>query len=158
MAGAADWVAGRYTLQRSSVDVAAVLACHVAPTDVVAVVDEYPYDLPFYAHLQQPLEVIQDWDTLRQTAGDNWRRELFEGADFDARAAQSLMPLARLDRLKKEPHAWVLVPNTSATLNAQQHDGFVPVLVGQAWTLYRSAAMDVKALSSLVCGGTPKND
>ena len=158
IAAAAQWVAGRYTMQHSSADVAAALACQVAPTDVVAVVDEYPYDLPFYAQLQQPLEVIQDWDTLRHTAGDNWRRELFEGADFDVRAAQSLMPLARLDRLKKEPHAWVLVPNTSATLNAQQHDGFVPVLVGQAWTLYRSAAMDVKALSSLVCGGTPKND
>ena len=158
MAGAADWVAGRYTLQRSSVDVAAVLACHVAPTDVVAVVDEYPYDLPFYAQLQQPLEVIQDWDTLRGTAGDNWRRELFEGADFDARAAQNLVPLARLERLKKEPHAWVLAPNASATLNAQQHDGFVPVFTGQAWTLYRSAAMDAAGQTNRACGGMPKND
>jgi len=71
--------ATRYTEQRSTVDVAEVLACAARPTDVVAAVDDYPYDLPFYAQLTQPLEVIQDWETLRQTAGDNWRRELFEG-------------------------------------------------------------------------------
>lgn len=158
MAGAANWVAGRYTLQHSSVDVAAVLACQVRPTDVVAVVDEYPYDLPFYAQLQQPLEVIQDWDTLRQTAGDNWRRELFEGADFDAHAAQSLVPLSRLASLKKETRAWVLTPKTSSTLSAQQHDGFVPVFTGRAWTLYRSAAMQMAGQPSRACGETPKND
>jgi hypothetical protein len=158
MAGAANWVAGRYTLQHSSADVAAIVACQVRPTDVVAVVDEYPYDLPFYAQLQQPLEVIQDWDTLRRTAGDNWRRELFEGADFDAHAAQSLVPVSRLERLKKEPRAWVLAPNTSTTLSPQQHDGFVPVFAGQAWALYRSAAMDMTGQPSRVCGGTPKND
>jgi hypothetical protein len=158
IAGSAHWVAGRYTLQHSSADVAAVLACHVAPTDVVAVVDEYPYDLPFYAQLQQPLEVVQDWDTLRRTAGDNWRRELFEGADFDARAGESLVPLTRLAGLKKEPRAWVVAPKTSATLNAQQHEGFVPVFAGQAWTLYRSAAMQTTDVSKRACGETPKND
>ena len=158
IAATANWVGGRYTLQHSSADVAAVLACEVAPTDVVAVVDEYPYDLPFYAQLQQPLEVIQDWDTLRQTAGDNWRRELFEGADFDAKAAQSLVPPARLESLKKEPRAWVLAPKASATLNAQQHDGFMPVFAGQAWVLYRSAALDAASQASRACAGKPKND
>jgi 4-amino-4-deoxy-L-arabinose transferase-like glycosyltransferase len=131
--------ASRYTLQHSAEDVAQVLACAAQPTDVVATVDEYPYDLPFYAQLERPLEVIQDWDTLRQTAGDNWRRELFEGADFDANAARSLVPLARLQSLKQEPHAWVVAPNASATLNASSHDGFTLVHQGLAWTLYRSS-------------------
>jgi 4-amino-4-deoxy-L-arabinose transferase-like glycosyltransferase len=158
IACAANWVAARYTLQHSSVDVAAVLACEVKPTDVVAVVDEYPYDLPFYAQLKQPVEVMQDWETLRRTAGDNWRRELFEGADFDAQAARNLVPLTRLDSLKKEPRAWVLAPKTSTTLSAEQHEGFVPVFAGQAWTLYRSAAGDAARGPSRACGGTPKND
>jgi 4-amino-4-deoxy-L-arabinose transferase-like glycosyltransferase len=130
--------ASRYTLEHSAQDIAQVLACAAQPTDVVATVDEYPYDLPFYAQLERPLEVIQDWDTLRQTAGDNWRRELFEGADFDVDAARSLVPLARLQSLKQEHNAWVVAPNASATLNASSHDGFTPVHQGLAWSLYRS--------------------
>ena len=131
--------AARYTAQRSTVDVAQVLACAAQPDDVVAAVDDYPYDLPFYAQLTHPLEVIQDWDTLRQTAGDNWRRELFEGADFDARAARSLVPMARLQALKQEPRAWVLAPNASPVLNAQSHEGFTLVATGQAWSVFRSS-------------------
>jgi hypothetical protein len=117
-----------------------VLACQARPSDVVAAVDEYPYDLPFYAQVTQPLEVIQDWDTLRQTAGDNWRRELFEGADFDAQAARSLVPLSRLDSLKQTPRAWVVAPNMSPTLNLTQHAGFELVFAGRAWSLYQSSA------------------
>jgi len=131
--------ASSYTAQRSTEDVAQVLACAAQPNDVVAAVDQYPYDLPFYAQLERPLEVIQDWDTLRQTAGDNWRRELFEGADFDANAARSLVPLERLQSLKQDPHVWVVAPNASATLNASAHEGFTLVHEGQAWTLYRSS-------------------
>jgi 4-amino-4-deoxy-L-arabinose transferase-like glycosyltransferase len=131
--------ASRYTEQRGTRDVAEVLACAAQSTDVVAAVDDYPYDLPFYAQLTRPLEVIQDWGTLRQTAGDNWRRELFEGADFDASAARSLVPMARLQALKQEPHAWVVAPNASAVLNAQAHEGFTLITTGQAWSLYRSS-------------------
>jgi len=135
---AAQVVASRYTLRHSSADVAQLLACHVAPRDVVAAVDEYPYDLPFYAQLTQPIEVLQDWDTERRTAGDNWRRELFEGADFDVQAARVLQPLSRLEVLQQQPSAWVLAPNGSNVMNLQRHNGFDLVLGGQAWSLYRS--------------------
>jgi hypothetical protein len=129
----------RYTAQRSTMDVAEVLACAANRSDVIAAVDDYPYDLPFYAQLTHPVEVIQDWETLRQTAGDNWRRELFEGSDFDAEAARSLVPVSRLEALKQVPHAWVLAPNTSALLTAQSHAGFTLVATGQAWRLFRSS-------------------
>jgi len=132
--------ANRYTQFHSSLDVATVLACQAQASDVVAVVNEYPYDLSFYAQVPKPLEVIQDWDTLHQTAGDNWRRELFEGADFDAQAALSLVPLSRLDSLKQTPHAWVVAPNTSPTLNMTQHVGFELVFAGRVWSLYQSSA------------------
>jgi 4-amino-4-deoxy-L-arabinose transferase-like glycosyltransferase len=136
----ANHEASKYTLLRSSADVARVLACERQANDVVAAVDDYPYDLPFYAQLTQPVEAIQDWQKLRQTAGDNWRRELFEGADFDVQAGdKALLPMSRLTALQHLPHAWVLAPNDSATLNAQHHDGFVVAHVGHAWTLYRSA-------------------
>ena len=139
LAAVAQVSATRYTEQHSTMDVAEVLACAAQATDVVAAVDDYPYDLPFYAQFTRPLEVIQDWETLRQTAGDNWRRELFEGADFDANAARSLVPLSRLQTLKQDPHAWVVAPNGSSLLNDQSHDGFTLVFTGQAWRLFRSS-------------------
>ncbi|PIT71719.1 glycosyltransferase family 39 protein [Limnohabitans sp. B9-3] len=140
--------AERFTQKHSSMDVAAVLACQARPSDVVAAVDEYPYDLPFYAQVTRPLEVIQDWDTLRQTSGDNWRRELFEGADFDAQAGRSLVPLTRLESLKQTPRAWVVAPNTSGTLTAQNHAGFELVFAGRAWNLYQSNAVASGASAS----------
>ena len=139
--------ANRYTQQHSSLDVASVLACQARASDVVAVVDEYPYDLPFYAQLPKPIEVIQDWNTARQAAGDNWRRELFEGADFDAQAARNLVPVSRLDSLKQTPQAWVVAPNTSSTLNMTQHAGFELVFAGRVWSLYQSSAAASTAAS-----------
>jgi hypothetical protein len=155
---AANWVATGYTGQRSSADVAAVLTCHMTPTDVVATVDDYPYDLPFYAQLTHPVEVVQDWETLRQTAGDNWRRELFEGADFDNKAAQSLVPLARLSTLKVEPRAWVLAPRESTLLSPSTSPGFVSFYQGRAWTLYRSASFAAAAPDLKTCVEKPKSD
>ena len=155
---AANWVATGYTGQRSSADVAAVLTCHMTPTDVVATVDDYPYDLPFYAQLTHPVEVVQDWETLRQTAGDNWRRELFEGADFDNKAAQSLVPLARLSTLKAEPRAWVLAPRESTLLSPSTSPGFVSFYQGRAWTLYRSASFAAAAPDLKTCVEKPKSD
>lgn len=149
--------ANRYTQQHSSLDVATVLACQARASDVVAVVDEYPYDLPFYAQLPKPLEVIQDWDALRQTAGDNWRRELFEGADFDAQAARSLVPLSRLDSLKQTPQAWVVAPNTSPTLNITQHAGFDLVFAGRVWSLYQSSAAVSTAAASTAPAKGPES-
>ena len=154
---AANWVATGYTWQRSSADVAAVLSCAMAPTDVVAAVDDYPYDLPFYAQLTQPLVVIQDWENLRQTAGDNWRRELFEGADFDEKAAQNLAPLSRLSAMKAEPRAWVIAPRPSSLLSAPASSGFVPFYEGRAWTLYRSAAFAASGQDFKTCVEKPKN-
>jgi hypothetical protein len=140
--------AEHFTQQHSSLDVATVLACQARPSDVVAAVDEYPYDLPFYAQVTRPLEVIQDWQTLRQTSGDNWRRELFEGADFDAQAGRSLVPLTLLESLKQTPRAWVVVPNTSGTLTTQNHAGFELVFAGRAWNLYQSSAVASVASAS----------
>ena len=154
---AANWVATGYTWQRSSADVAAVLRCAITPNDVVAVVDDYPYDLPFYAQLTQPLVVIQDWENLRQTAGDNWRRELFEGADFDEKAAQSLAPLSRLSAMKAEPRAWVIAARPSSLLSAPASAGLVPFYEGRAWTLYRSAAFAASGPDFKTCVEKPKN-
>lgn len=141
----ANVLASRYTHKQSSADVARVLACDWRAGDVVAVVGDYPYDLAFYAQLEQPFEVLQDWAHERQSAKDNWRRELFEGAAFDAQAERMLMPLSRLQSLQQLPNAWLLAPAMPPSQDAKVAPGFQRVHSGEAWTLFRSVGMAVDA-------------
>jgi len=136
----ANFYAGQYSLKRSARGVAQAVACYAAPADVVAVVDDFPYDLLFYAQRQRPIEVIQDWERQRLEAGDNWRRELLDGAEFDAAAARALQPLSRLAELQRTPHAWVLAPRWKDAFDAGPYAGFASVYQDDAWVLYRGVS------------------
>jgi hypothetical protein len=133
----ANFYAGDYTLKRSARGLAQALTCHAEPDDVVAVVDDFPYDVLFYAQRQRPIEVLQDWPRQQVEAGDNWRRELLDGADFDAAAARALKPLSRVAELRQDPHAWLLVPRWQATVDVAAYEGFTQVYQDDAWVLYR---------------------
>jgi hypothetical protein len=136
----ANFYAGQYSLKRSAHGVAQAVACYAAPADVVAVIDDFPYDLLFYAQRQRPIEVIQDWERQRLEAGDNWRRELLDGAEFDAAAARALQPLSRLAELQRNPHAWVLAPRWKDAFDAGPYAGFASVYQDDAWVLYRGVS------------------
>ncbi len=136
----ANFYAGDYTLKRSARGVAQALACHTESDDVVAVVDDFPYDLLFYAQRQRPIEVIQDWERQKVEAGDNWRRELLDGAEFDAVAARALQPPSRVAELRGNPHAWLLAPRWQDSFDARAYDGFVSVYQDDAWVLYRGVS------------------
>ena len=99
--------------------------------------DEYPYDLMFYAQRQQPIEIIQDWPLQAKVAGDNWRRELMDGAPFDPQAALVLKPLSRLDELRTNPRAWVLGPVWQEEFTPSTYAGFKEVYRDKAWVLYQ---------------------
>ena len=130
--------ASRYTQRHSSVDVARQLACLKGPQDTVLLAGDYAYDLPFTAQLRAPMVVLQDWPQLRQTAGDNWRRELFEGADFDAAAARQLQTPDVLLELAKQPGQWLVLPREGVPELPADLAGFVPVFAGRAWALFKS--------------------
>ncbi len=136
----ANFYAGDYTLKRSARGVAQALACHTEPDDLVAVVDDFPYDLLFYAQRQRPIEVIQDWERQKVVAGDNWRRELLDGAEFDAVAARALQPPSRLAELRGDSHAWLLAPRWQDTFDARAYEGFLSVYQDDAWVLYRGVS------------------
>lgn len=127
----------RHSMRVGTQDIAGTLACQARPTDTVYAVGNYPYDLPFYAQLSRPMVVVQDWPELRRSAGDNWRRELFEGANFDPVAGQALQTPDVLLKAALEPGRWLVTPRSvePATLGT----GWVTVDRGSAWTLYRSA-------------------
>ncbi len=127
---------GQVTRTTRSQDLAQVLACAAAPTDTVYVSDAYPYDLPFYAQTVKPMVVLGDWPELRRHVGDGWQRELFEGADFDAKAAQLLQPMDVLKQVAPNPGSW-FVARRSSQLTANM-PGWVLFYQGAGWDLYRS--------------------
>ena len=129
--------AGRHSARQGTQDIARTLACQGRPSDTVYALGEYPYDLPFYTQSVQPMVVVQDWPALRRTAGDNWRRELFEGADFDAAAARVLQTPEVLVSAAQLPGRWLVAPN--ALPAAQIPAGWVVIQRGAGWSLWRSA-------------------
>lgn len=76
------------------------LAAKLAPADTVVMVDEYYYDVPFYARLAKPVLIASRWDDPDLPKRDNWRKEIFDAARFDpALGAKLLVPLTGLDTL-----------------------------------------------------------
>ncbi|MDD2808096.1 glycosyltransferase family 39 protein [Rhodoferax sp.] len=136
---------GAVTRASRTQDLAQVLACAASPSDTVYVSDAYPYDLPLYAQTQRPMVVLNDWPMLRQSAGDGWQRELFEGADFDAQAALVLQPLSVLADVAHTPGHWFA--GRSGQALAAQQPGWTLYFKGAGWDLYRSGG-DSTAVSA----------
>ena len=130
---------GEVTRTGRSEDVARVLACEARPSDTIYVAGAFPYDLPFYAQTTRPLVVLADWPTLRKQAGDGWERELFEGADFDAQAAQVLQHPGRLTQAGLMAGHW-LVTKTGQGL-AEGVPGWQMFYQGAGWVLYKSGGL-----------------
>lgn len=127
---------GDVTRASRTQDLAQVFACAAEPTDTLYVSDAYPYDLPLYAQTVKPMVVLGDWPMLRQQVGDGWQRELFEGADFDAQAAQLLQPLAVLAQVAQTPGHW-FAGRSGHQITANM-PGWTLVYQGAGWDLYRS--------------------
>ena len=90
---------------------ARALAARLAPGDKVAMVDDYLYDVPFYARLTAPVVIAADWTDPDLPKHDNWRKEIYDAARFDpAKARAVLVPIAKLDRVACGAHAvWFVV-------------------------------------------------
>ncbi|HAL36722.1 MAG TPA: phospholipid carrier-dependent glycosyltransferase, partial [Polaromonas sp.] len=99
-----------------------------------------PYDLPFYTQAAKPMVVLQDWAQLRATAGDSWERELFESADFDAKAAKVLQSPEVLATAGKVAGNWLVMPVESGMTDGL--NGWTLFATGAGWKLYRSGRMD----------------
>ena len=91
---------------------ALTLAGGMRAADTVVMVDEYYYDVPFYARLARPVLIVSDWADPEIARHDNWRKEVLDAARFDpARARTLLRPLSELGRLACGASAvWFIVP------------------------------------------------
>lgn len=134
---------GDVTRTSRTQDVAAVLACAASPSDTVYASDAFPYDLPFYAQTQRAMVVLEDWPVLRQQVGDGWQRELFEGADFDAKAAQVLQPMAVMATIAQAPGNWLVLRADNPMV--QNLVGWTLYFKGAGWDLFRSGGSATEA-------------
>ena len=127
---------GGVTQTSRTQDIATVLACSATPEDTIYVSDAYPYDLPFYLQSHKPIVVLGDWPILRQTVGDGWQRELFEGADFDARAAGALQQPEVLAQAGLLPGNWYVARGNDPVAHGMA--GWRLFYSGAGWKLYQS--------------------
>ena len=123
-------------------DVGLALAQRLQPGERVVFVDQYFYDVPFYARLQQPAVVVSQWDDPDIAQHDNWRKELLDAARFDrAAAARTLWPWAHIAGLACGAKAtwWMVTADTLPRLQ-QAVPGAAVVQVGRHALLLRSPA------------------
>ena len=120
---------------------ALALAAQSAPGDRVVMVDEYFYDLPFYARLKQPVIIASHWEDPQLPQRDNWRKELFDAARFDPVRGQALLrPLNQLDTLLCGTGAvWFLVRPAQAQ-GVSGLAGITRVLATEGIELWRAPA------------------
>ncbi len=59
-----------------------VLAQEMRPGDRIAYLQNYPFDLAFYADLRRPVIVVEDWADTQLLSRDSWRKELLDAAKF----------------------------------------------------------------------------
>ncbi|MDP2371937.1 ArnT family glycosyltransferase [Rhodoferax sp.] len=138
LAVVANVAAGRFTAISGTADIARVLACEAGAEDRIYILDRYPYDLPFLRQARQPMIAVQDWPTLRRSAGDGWQRELFEGAEFDRLAGAVLQTPDVLPSAARTPGNWLVMPR-DGELNAALQGPWRLHHEGVGWRLLRSA-------------------
>jgi 4-amino-4-deoxy-L-arabinose transferase-like glycosyltransferase len=132
-------------------DVAQALACAASRDDQIYVSGGYPYDLPFYVQTTRAMIAVEDWPQQRASAGDGWQRELFEGADFDPRAAQALQPFAVLTAVAQTPGHWLVTRPGNPVV--AQTPGWTLFFKGAGWDLYRSGGSAAGARPSAAFPG-----
>jgi 4-amino-4-deoxy-L-arabinose transferase-like glycosyltransferase len=93
-------------------DLAATLAARRSAGEPIVFVDEYFWDLQFYARLRQPVQVVADWDRPEVGLHDNWRKELFDAGKFASRAAAAslITPQQLPIWLCRAGSSWIVTP------------------------------------------------
>lgn len=101
---------------RSSKPFALAIAGQPGAEAPTVMLNEYYFDLPFYAQLHNPVAVVDDWASPEVALRDNWRKELADAGRFAPRQASVALiaPIALDDRLCAAPLTWVIGPGDAA--------------------------------------------
>ncbi|MGB3436064.1 ArnT family glycosyltransferase [Achromobacter sp.] len=137
---------------------AKVVREQMRPGDTFVSLHTYPFDLALYARAAQPAWVVDDWLDPEVPVRDNWRKELYDAAQFDPETGGQVLlsPAefnARLCLAAEGSRYWVwgTAADNPVYLPLQ---GLAPVVSSVKYVMWR---VDVDAaLRQRVCGGTPR--
>ncbi|HKX39795.1 MAG TPA: glycosyltransferase family 39 protein [Burkholderiaceae bacterium] len=121
------------------------------PGDAVVFVDDYFFDIPFYAQLTDPVLVVDRW-LPGETAKDSWRRELLDARTFSGVAGtpRLLHPEELATRLCAAARtAWIVGPTTGASVDWLA--GIAPMRVFGQTALRRLDAATPEGRAALRC-------
>jgi 4-amino-4-deoxy-L-arabinose transferase-like glycosyltransferase len=101
--------------QRSTRELAQALQTKISPGDRVIFLQQYYFDLPFYAGLRMPVQVADDWGSPDVPRHDNWRKELADAARFAPVAdRQVLLPRGVVTAaVCASPVTWLVAPKSA---------------------------------------------
>lgn len=128
------------TYDRDNRLLAKTLAALRKPSDPVAFVNAFYYDVPVYAGLDQPVRVVSNWQDPHLASHDDWRRELVEAATFAPERASSVLvdEATALAPLCRYP-LWVLAP-TGSERQVRELASATPIFESNGAVLWRISA------------------
>jgi 4-amino-4-deoxy-L-arabinose transferase-like glycosyltransferase len=141
---------------RTTEKLAQRLATERNPTDPVYMLNNYYFDLPFYAELNAPVRVVDEWGSDDVARHDNWRKELADAGQFAgpaASAAELLDPAHLTQALCDAPVSWV-IGATSAAQTYPYLQYATAVLSLHAQTLWRLDSNSPDMAQALGCRST----
>ncbi|MEO8654900.1 MAG: glycosyltransferase family 39 protein, partial [Ramlibacter sp.] len=136
-------------------DLGRTLARQAAPQDGVVFLNDYYFDLPFYAGLRAPVLVLDDWDDPRLTQRDTWRKELFDARRFSPPSARPVLvePSVLPQALCAQSVTWVVVHLDNVQRYPELARGAVVAREGK--TLLWRVAGRAPGVSAADCPGMP---
>jgi 4-amino-4-deoxy-L-arabinose transferase-like glycosyltransferase len=144
---------GAQLQKKSARDMGQALKARRQPGEPVVMFRQYVYDLPFYARLEQPALVVDDWQDPDIARHDSWRRELVDAGAFDPALARRLLvsPQALPAALCSAGVVWV-VGDAQALKQWPWLARAEPVFSANRQTLWR---VDARQIDQLNCAETP---
>ena len=144
--------------QRSTRELAAALEAGRAAQEPVFMLERYAYDLPFYAHLTEPVGVVDDWRGSEVGRHDDWRKELFDAGQFAGaeRAASILIDRAALPAaLCRSRVSWVIGPAAASATYPYLVEADI-VAARRGTVLWRFDASRPAVARALGCAAMPR--
>ena len=119
---------------------------HAAPGEPLVFLQTYRFDIPFYAHLAEPIIIIDKWD--EPITRDSWSKEMADAAVFKPKAGEKVL-VNTPDMLKvlcAQPVTWAISPKDFIA-SSKQLQSLEPVASNSLYVLVKIPS----SLNALKC-------
>lgn len=154
--GAVAW----YSLNTSGTipEVAKVLKNQRLPHEHVFMLNQFFYDVPFYADIAEPVTVVDDWKSEDINFKDNWQKELTDAGLFSSKMAANrlIMPLQLPAALCETSVSWIMA-DSEVKRNYEMLNAAPEVINLRGIILLRIDTTQPEMSNALNCSQNAKN-